>query len=343
MDGHTPIPATMKAVVVQKGKKAVVQDHPVPTLGDDDILVKVVAVAQNPADWRFVDVVQNAGTVLGCDWSGHVVQQGKNVTFPELGMHVAGFAMGGTYVDGGAYSEYVKTPAVLAWIVPEGTLSHEQAATVSVGLFTAVQCLYHPQRLALVEPPEKADGTEWVFVHGEVVPSVGQYTIQLARLSGYKVVTTASPKNFDLSADVVDAIKKVTENGVRYAVDTQSTKETQELCARCMGANGGKLILMFPPTFKAKKLRKDVEFIHTLLYTAFGRPFSLGPQAKYAVQPNDKAQIAAFMKKMPQLLRDDCIVTNRIKLWEGGLQAIPEGLQYMREGKVSAEKIVYHL
>lgn len=106
--------------------------------------------------------------------------------------------------------------------------------------------------------------------------SVGQYAIQLAHISGYRVVTTASPHNFEFvkslgadaiydykDPDVVASIKQVTEDSVCHAIDTQSTKETQQLCARAMGTAGGKLILMFPPTFKAKKLRKDVQFIRT--------------------------------------------------------------------------------
>ncbi|KAH9934278.1 GroES-like protein [Fomitopsis serialis] len=344
----------MKALVICEGKTTAVQDHPIPSVDSDDVLVKVVAVAQNPSDWKFVDTVQNIGTVVGCDWSGHIVQRGKNVRTPELGAHVSGFVMGGTFVDSGAFAEYVKTPAELAWFVPEGTISHEQAATMSGGVSTAVQCLYHPHRLGLVEPPDRVDGVEWILVYGGS-SSVGQYAIQLAHLSGYKVVTTASPQNFELvrslGADavfdykdpgVIAAIKEVTEDSVRSAIDTQSTKETQELCVRAMGVGGGKLILMFPPTFKAKKLRKDVELIPTLIYTALGRPFAIGPQAQYAAQPKDRAQIAGFFKKMPDLVRNGLLVPNRVKLWEGGMRAIPEGLQYMRDGRVSGEKIVYH-
>lgn len=87
-------------------------------------------------------------------------------------------------------------------------------------------------------------------------------------------MTTVSAHNFNLVSqlgadavydykrtDVVDIIKKVTGESLRYAVDTQSTKDTQELCARTMGSQGGKLVLMFPPAFKAQKLRKDVEFV----------------------------------------------------------------------------------
>lgn len=53
--------------------------------------------------------------------------------------------------------------------------------------------------------------------------------------------------------------------------------------------------------------------------------------------------MAEFLKKLPTLAKEGAIKPLPIKLWEGGLTAIPDGLQYMREGKVSAEKIVYRL
>lgn len=53
--------------------------------------------------------------------------------------------------------------------------------------------------------------------------------------------------------------------------------------------------------------------------------------------------MAAFLRKLPGLVRERKIVPNRVRLWEGGLGAVPEGLQFMREGKVSAEKIVYRV
>ena len=77
-----------------------------------------------------VEYGPRASTICGCDWSGYVVKAGKNVTSPAVGDHVAGFVMGSTFPDRGAYAEYVKTPAELAWIVPEGTLTHEEAATL---------------------------------------------------------------------------------------------------------------------------------------------------------------------------------------------------------------------
>ncbi len=46
------IPKTMKAQVVQANKTIKIEERPVPTIGDDEVLVKVTAVAQNPTDWK---------------------------------------------------------------------------------------------------------------------------------------------------------------------------------------------------------------------------------------------------------------------------------------------------
>ena len=46
------VPQTMKALVTQADKTAKVLEVPVPAIDDDEVLVKVAAVAQNPTDWK---------------------------------------------------------------------------------------------------------------------------------------------------------------------------------------------------------------------------------------------------------------------------------------------------
>lgn len=77
-----------------------------------------------------VESITNTGTISGCDWSGNVVQVGKNVKDISVGDHVAAFVHGGNYKDRGAFAEFVKAEADLVWKVPKGTLSHEEAATL---------------------------------------------------------------------------------------------------------------------------------------------------------------------------------------------------------------------
>ena len=81
----------------------------------------------------------------------------------------------------------------------------------------------------------------------------------------------------------------------------------------------------------------------TLVYTALGRAFTFRAGSQFPVSEEDRAHMAAFLKKVPQLVKDGAVKPLPIKLWEGGLAAVPDGLQYMREGKVSAEKIVYRV
>lgn len=53
--------------------------------------------------------------------------------------------------------------------------------------------------------------------------------------------------------------------------------------------------------------------------------------------------MAAFLSKLPALVSSGAIKPNPIKLWDGGLASIKDGLQFMKEGKLSGEKIVYRV
>ena len=78
------------------------------------------------------------------------------------------------------------------------------------------------------------------------------------------------------------------------------------------------------------------------VYTSLGRPVNFG-DVHVPVIESDVSHMVAFLAKLPQLVKDGLVKPLPIRLWEGGFAAVPDGLQYMREGKVSAEKIVYRV
>ena len=83
-------------VVIEEGKEAAVRDVPMPVIRDEWILVKTMAVALNPTDWRHVKLgYANSGSRLGCDYAGVVEEVGNQVTDFEKGDRVAGFCHGG--------------------------------------------------------------------------------------------------------------------------------------------------------------------------------------------------------------------------------------------------------
>lgn len=344
----------MQALITQSSKTAEVHEIPIPSIDDDEILVRNSAIALNPTDWKHIQNVTKVGTICGCDWSGYVVKLGKNVTSLAVGDHVAGFVQGGAYDDRGAFAQYVKTPADLAWKVPDGMLKAEEAATMGCAFWTAVQALFHPKRLGLTEPPEKADGDEWVFIYGGST-SVGMFALQLAHLAGYKVVTVASPRNFDLckslgadavfdynDPEVVEKIQLATRDTLHYSLDTISVLQSQTLTIKSFGKGPGKLIVVQQPQGEAQKIREDITIHHTLIYTSLGRAFSYGPKI-YPASPEDRAHMAHFLKKVPELVSSGAIKPNSIKLMNGGLENVHEGLQILKDGKNSGEKVVYHV
>lgn len=53
--------------------------------------------------------------------------------------------------------------------------------------------------------------------------------------------------------------------------------------------------------------------------------------------------MAAWMPKIEALVGAGKVKANPVKLWHGGLETVHEGLQYLRDGKVSGEKIVFKI
>ncbi len=89
--------STIKAIIViEEGIEAGVREVAMPVVRDGWILVKTVAVALNPTDWKHVKLsYANIGSRLGCDYAGIVEEVGNNVTEFDKGDHVAGFCHGG--------------------------------------------------------------------------------------------------------------------------------------------------------------------------------------------------------------------------------------------------------
>src|SRR5206468_3905637 len=111
---------SMKAIVYHRyGSPDVLQyeDIEKPTVGDDQVLIKVRAASVNPHDWHYMRgkpyIMRISGglrmpkaTRLGVDVAGQVEAVGKNVTQFKPGNEVFG-----GYVRAWAFAEYACTPA----------------------------------------------------------------------------------------------------------------------------------------------------------------------------------------------------------------------------------------
>jgi len=87
---------------------------------------------------------------------------------------------------------------------------------------------------------------------------------------------------------------------------------------------------------------KTDTFQHVYGYTAIGESFTKFGQ-DFAAKPEDYKLASNFMQIAEQLFAEGKLVPHPQSVGEGGLYGVLDGLQRMRDGKVSGEKLVYRL
>ncbi|MCJ1307855.1 hypothetical protein MMC25_001503 [Agyrium rufum] len=279
------LPSTQKAIVLQsQGKADIVTDRPIPELRETYVLVKTHSVALNPTDWKHVDYSDKAGILIGCDYSGTVVKVGKGVTKSwKEGDKICGFAHGANSVqpEDGSFAEYIVVKGDLQMPIPD-TLSWEEAATLGVGISTVGQGLY--QSLKLPFPNSPAQDKPYILIYGASA-ATGTLAVQYAKLSGFTVLTTSSPHNFDMlksfgadhtfdynSENVGAEIRSYTKDTLEYAFDCISVESSAKICAEALTSKGGK-VAKYSSLLPIQPPRDDIWFNHTLAYTIVGESF----------------------------------------------------------------------
>ncbi|KAL5364836.1 chaperonin 10-like protein [Aspergillus floccosus] len=344
---------TQKAVVIQGPRQAaVVTDRPLPALRDGYILVKTVAVALNPTDWKHIDNLSCPGVVVGCDYAGvvHEVGPGVQKTF-QKGDRVCGFVHGSNAVqpEDGAFAESIVARGDLQIRIPDH-LSFQEAATLGLGVTTAAQGLYQSLGLALPTAPISQPSKRIVLVYGGST-ATGTLAIQFAKLSGYTVWTTCSPRNFglvrSLGADAVfdyhdpqaaASVRELSNDGLTLVFDTVSSEGSARFCDQALSTDGGDYSTLLPRRIDRANLNSRA----TMAYTAFGEEFQFGDRV-ISAKLEDRAFAKEFCTIVEQLLQAGQLRVHPPELRGGGLQGVLDGLQLMREGKVSAKKLVYNV
>ncbi|KAK9427352.1 hypothetical protein V1505DRAFT_380430 [Lipomyces doorenjongii] len=80
----------------------------------------------------------------------------------------------------------------------------------------------------------------------------------------------------------------------------------------------------------------------TLAYTVFGEPFEFGPDTIPAIP--ERFEFARNWTEVVELLLfAGKIKVPKPKIGKGGLKGVLEGLQLLRENKVSGERLVYRV
>ena len=193
------------------------QDLPIPTPGDNDVLIKVSACGMNPVSYKMRQAERwgerEFPFVLGFDACGTIQDMGKNVIGFESGHEVYGSP---SLMRDGADAEYVCADYRSVAIKPK-SLDHAHAAAVPLAGLTAWEALHDHGRIATGQT---------VLIHAGA-GGVGHLAIQIAKAAGCRVITTAGRDETiafcnELGADfvinykkhnVIEQIKELTNGG----------------------------------------------------------------------------------------------------------------------------------
>ncbi|KAJ5556297.1 hypothetical protein N7494_000212 [Penicillium frequentans] len=122
----------MKAMVVNGRDFMVDRNRRRPETMPDSLLVRPVAIALNPTDWKSVSYGRAAdGYIVGCDYAGLIEVVGKEVSKSwSPGDKVFGCAHGANLVnaDDGVFAAYAVVKGDLQMRIPDGW-TFEKAAT----------------------------------------------------------------------------------------------------------------------------------------------------------------------------------------------------------------------
>lgn len=161
-----------------------IEDAPLPTLSDDDVLIRVVATSVNPVDWKIRKgylksmIPYQMPLIMGWDVSGVVEQTGPAVTKFKPGDAVYSRP---DIARNGAYAEYLAVRESEIAVKP-ATISHVEAASLPLVSITAWESLFTTANLSAGQK---------VLIHAGA-GGAGSIAIQLAKAKGAHVTATAS-------------------------------------------------------------------------------------------------------------------------------------------------------
>jgi NADPH:quinone reductase-like Zn-dependent oxidoreductase len=299
------------------------QEVEMPTVKDDEVLVKVLAASVNALDWHFLTgtpflarimaggLLKPRQKILGVDLAGRVEAVGTSIVRLQPGDEVFGGC--GT---GGAFAEYASATEADIQSKP-ANVTFEEAAAAGAAAHTALQGLRDGGQI---------QAGQNVLING-ASGGVGTFAVQIAKSFGARVTGVCSTRNLDLArsigADrVIDYTREdFTRKDQRYElIFDVAAKLSFSDCKRALAPHGVYVTTEFSPALVLRGLwasmTGDIKLVSRL-----------------AKPPNERDW--AFMKELLESGQVRPVIDRRYTLSEA-----PEALRYLGEGHARGKVVI---
>ncbi|PGH16797.1 hypothetical protein AJ80_05112 [Polytolypa hystricis UAMH7299] len=353
------IPPTQTAITQHEGGMLkVAQGVPIAEAGPGWLLVRNETVALNPCDFKMAARFPTPGLLDGVDFAGTVIDAGPDSSSGfHVGDRVFGCVPGNKQDDpeSGSFCEFVKVEAIYAWKIPED-MSFETASALCAACIVTIGLTMHQCFKMEVTRGRLPDGRPrgTVLVYGGS-SSVGLVAIQLLKICGYEILTTCSPRNFDLvkqyGADVVfdyhsptcaADIKKYTKNALKYVIDPFGEVNTLTLCYKAIGRAGG-IYCALEQYQESLCTRRTVKHHFIMGPSVSGRGVVLPEPYGVAPDPELHEWSKEFYRVVQVLVDDGSLKSLPIQRLPGRFEGILKGLDILKNKQVSGAKLIVSL
>jgi len=341
---HTFEPNVAAVLPVKQGQLTI-QQRPVPTPKEGELLVRNAVVAANPSDWKIqaLGLSTNFPAVLGSDLSGIVISIGPGVTRFKPGDRVIGFALGviSENIEKAAFQTYTLLDEMATTHLPDN-ISFEEGSVLPVGMLTAAIALFDGLGLPMRERIVDEDGAILVWSGAS---AVGVSAVQIAHALGWTVYATASPKHDEWLKTL----------GAAEAWDYRDPQVAQKI-AEALKASGTKIRGVIDARAEGSSFDSVAEILNAADLTPGCKVTALMPWPEETSLPagieGHHTNCVGFTVNYPDIatwvfggwlskaLKDGRIKpAPRVRVIEGGLEATQETLNLLRAG-ASGEKFV---
>jgi NADPH:quinone reductase-like Zn-dependent oxidoreductase len=309
----------MKAIVYKKKNlpdKLIYCDIEKPIPNDDEVLIKIVTVSINAADYRSMKMgIIPKRKIFGADIAGIVELVGKNISQFKPGDEVIGdlanFGFGG-------FAEYTVAPE-RALILKPAKLLFEEATALPMAAITALQALRNKGNV------QKGQTVLIVGSGG----GVGTFAVQLAKYFGAVVTAVCSTKNVDqtssLGADcVIDYTKEdFTKSNNHYDLILAINGNHPLSNYKRMLSQNGKYIMVGGAL---SQIFKSI---------LFGRLMSFGSKKMCFLTAKSSQQDLAFIVKLAEEGKIKPVIDRRYSL-----DKVADAMRYLGEGHAQGKVVI---
>lgn len=303
-----------------------VGNMPIPQPGPHDVRVRLQAASLNPVDYKLIGrglLEWVYPFIPGLDGAGIIDSVGESVTDWKAGDRVAFHA---NFRKPGVFADYTVVPHHILARIPD-TVSYAEAASLPCAGLTALNAL---RRLKL------NTGDSLLILGG--AGGVGTFAIQLAKLHGLTVFTTASARNHTLlhnlgadhmidytQTDVLQEIEKLTEGQkVRGVFDTVGSASYPDPF-QYLGFEGSLVSIVDNPAIPSDFNLRSLSW----------HAFMLGSSYMHGSITDQKRLLSTSLEELMQLVAEKKLhnqISQHIK-W----QDIPSGLEQLKTGRVQGK------